>query len=149
MQRGCAGLGVSKIGVMNTPPQLIAATNAWIDAHRDEMVQSLADLVRIPSMIGNEAPAQAFMRAHYEAMGLEIDEFEPDRAALQQHPAFVDSGISFAGRRNVVGVLRSEGARERGRTIILNGHTDLVSVEPLSAWTHDPFGAEVVQVLAP
>ena len=134
---------------MNTSPHWIDATNAWIDAHRDEMVQTLAALVRIPSIIGNEAPAQAFMRAHYEALGLEIDEFEPDREALQQHPAFVDSGISFVGRRNVVGVMRKGGQGEagKGRSIILNGHTDLVSVEPISAWSHDPFGAEIVQVL--
>ena len=132
---------------MNTPPHLIAATHDWLEQHRDEMVQTLADLVRIPSIIGNEAPAQAFMRAQYEALNLEIDEFEPDRESLSQHPAFVDSGIPFAGRRNVVARLPSLQSREVaevGQSIILNGHTDLVSVEPLSAWTHDPFGAEIV-----
>ena len=102
--------------------------------------------MRIPSIIGNEAPAQAFMRVQYEALNLEIDEFEPSREALSQHPAFVDSGISFAGRRNVIGLLKKggKGEGEKGRSIILNGHTDLVSVEPLSAWTHEPFGAEVI-----
>ena len=127
---------------MKTTPQLLETTNAWIITHRDEIVQTLADLVRIPSIIGNEAPAQAFMRQHYEALGLQIDEFEPSREALGQHPAFVDSGISFAGRRNVVGVWAA--AKKKGRSIILNGHTDLVSVEPLSAWTHEPFGAEII-----
>jgi acetylornithine deacetylase len=133
---------------MNTPPHLIAKINTWIDAHRDDLVQTLADLIRIPSIIGNEAPAQAFMRQQYEAMGLTIDEFEPSYEVLRQHPAFIDTGISFAGRRNVVARLPSPSRRgaggEVGRSIILNGHTDLVSVEPLSAWTHDPFGAEVV-----
>ena len=65
---------------MNTSLQfshLIEATNAWVVAHRDEIVQTLADLVRIPSVIGNEAPAQAFMQQHYEALGLEVDAFEP------------------------------------------------------------------------
>ena len=138
-----------KISPMNTAPYLIELTNAWIEAHRDDIVQTLADLVRIPSIIGNEAPAQAFMRAHYESLNLEIDEFEPSREALSQHPAFVDSGIPFAGRRNVVGVLEKSAKREgqkgqKGRRIILNGHTDLVSVEPRSAWTHEPFGAEVI-----
>ena len=31
-----------------------------------------------------------------------------------------------------------------GRSLILNGHVDVVSPEPVSAWTHDPWGAEIV-----
>jgi len=31
-----------------------------------------------------------------------------------------------------------------GRSLILNGHTDVVSPEPLGAWTMDPFAARVV-----
>ncbi|NJM42206.1 MAG: M20/M25/M40 family metallo-hydrolase [Anaerolineae bacterium] len=80
-------------------------------------------------------------------MGLIIDEFEPSYEALCHHPAFIDTGIPFTGRHNVVALLpsplRRGGGGEVGRSIILNGHTDLVSVEPLSAWTHDPFGAEI------
>jgi acetylornithine deacetylase len=135
---------------MNTPPHLIKTTNTWIDAHRDDLVSALADLVRIPSIIGNEAPAQAFMRQQYELLGLEIDEFEPSYEALHKHPAFIESGIPFAGRRNVVATWAGagnggQGEGEKGRSIILNGHTDLVSVEPRSAWTHDPFGAEITR----
>jgi acetylornithine deacetylase len=135
--------------------KLIEKTDAWVYAHREEIVQTLADLVRIPSVIGNEAPAQAFMGQQYASLGLEIDEFEPDHAVLSKHPAFIETGIPFAGRKNVIGIWRSS-ANSRpstlpsrqgdgaavGRSVILNGHTDLVSAEPLGAWTHDPFGGE-------
>ena len=132
---------------MNTTPlaPLIQQTDAWLNAHRADLVRALTELVQIPSIIGNEAPAQAFMQRHYEALGLEIDVFEPDRAALSQHPAFVESGIAFEGRPNVVGIWRGQkGTQSRGRSIILNGHTDVVSPEPVSAWTHAPFAAEIV-----
>lgn len=121
----------------------IQKTDAWLRAHRAELVQALTELVRIPSVIGNEAPAQAYMQRHYESLGLEIDTFEPDRTQLSAHPAFVDSEIAFAGRRNVIGTWRA-GREQHGRSIILNGHTDVVSPEPVSAWTHAPFGAEIV-----
>ena len=55
---------------MNTTD--IANVSSWIEAHQDEIVQTLAALVQIPSVIGNEAPAQAFMRQHYEQAKLEI-----------------------------------------------------------------------------
>ncbi|MCW1968410.1 MAG: ArgE/DapE family deacylase [Anaerolineae bacterium] len=127
---------------MNEPH--LKQVSDWIEAHQDEIVQTLAALVKIPSVIGNEAPAQAFMRQQYEQAGLEIDEFEPDYAILSQHPAFVDSGIPFAGRRNVIGTWRSSHAGSCGRSIALNGHTDLVSAEPLGAWHYDPFAATII-----
>lgn len=118
-----------------------AAVSDWIYSHADELVAALAQLVRIPSVVGREADAQAFMRELYAGMGLELDVFEPSREALAAHPAFVDSGLPFDGRPNVVGVWRGSGD---GRGLILNGHTDVVSAEPASAWTHDPFGAAIV-----
>ena len=94
-------------------------------------VKTLAALVRIPSVVGNEGEAQAFMRDAYLDAGLDVDVFEADRDALSKLPAFVDSGISFSGRPNVVGMWAGAGG---GRSLILNGHTDIVSPEPVSAW---------------
>ncbi len=122
------------------PARLSQTISDWVDAHADELVTTLAMLVQIPSVVGHEAEAQALMRELYLAAGLDVDEFEVDHAALSQHPAFVDSGISFAGRPNVVGMWAGAGG---GRSLILNGHVDVVSPEPVGAWTHEPFGAEI------
>ncbi|MDW8395472.1 MAG: ArgE/DapE family deacylase [Anaerolineae bacterium] len=113
----------------------------WLAQHAEALTETLAALVRIPSLVGQEGPAQAFMRERYEEAGLEVTVFEADRAALADHPAFVDSGIGFAGRPNVIGVWRGGGG---GRSLILNGHTDVVSPEPVSEWRYPPFGAQVV-----
>ncbi|MCL6511224.1 MAG: ArgE/DapE family deacylase [Anaerolineae bacterium] len=120
---------------------LIERIEAWLAVHADECIQALAELVRIPSVVGQEAEAQAFMRDCYLSAGLDVDVFEADREALRHHPAFVDSGVAFAGRPNVVGMWAGAGG---GRSLILNGHTDVVSPEPLGAWTMDPFAAQVV-----
>jgi acetylornithine deacetylase len=112
----------------------------WLAEHADELIETLASLVRMPSVVGNEGDAQAFMRDQFLSTGLDVDVFEADRETLHAHPAFVDSGIPFAGRPNVVGLWGGAGG---GRSLILNGHTDVVSPEPVSAWTHDPFGAEI------
>ncbi len=96
----------------------------WLDEHAGELVNTIVELVRIPSMVGQESEAQAFMQAQYLAAGLDVDVFEADYGALSRHPAFVDSGIPFAGRPNVVGLWAGVGG---GRSLILNGHTDVVS----------------------
>lgn len=118
----------------------------WIDTHADELIAALARLVRIPSVVGHEQDAQAFMREAYAELGLELDVFEPNREELLKIPAFVDSGFDFATRQNVVGTWRGRGggAATSGKSIILNGHTDVVSAEPVSAWKHEPYGAEIV-----
>ncbi len=113
----------------------------WLEAHASELVDTLAALVRIPSVVGSEGEAQAFMAERYREMGLAVDVFEADSEALRRLPAFVDSGFAVEGRPNVVAVWRGVGG---GRSLILNGHSDVVSPEPLSGWHYPPFGATVV-----
>jgi acetylornithine deacetylase len=64
---------------------------------------------------------------------------EPDPEALAER---ADSGLPllpYEARRALVGTL--EGGP--GRSLLLNGHVDVVSAEPLAHWTRDPWGAEV------
>ena len=111
-----------------------------IEARRDELVAIVAELVRRPSLLGHEAPAQAYVADHLRSSGMETEVWDLDEA-LKQHPEGGESGVPFAGRPNVAGTLLGAGG---GRSLILNGHIDVVSPEPVSAWTHDPWGAEIV-----
>jgi len=111
-----------------------------IEALRDELIDTLAELVRIPSVVGNEGPAQEFMQRQYESLGLEMKTFEADKNKVGQHSAYVESGLPFEGRPNVIGVLKGDSAK---KSMILNGHVDVVSPEPVDQWQHDPWGAEI------
>ena len=106
----------------------------------DEMTDTLAELVRIPSVVGNEGPAQDFMQRKYEDLGLDVEIFEADKNKVGQHSAYVESGLPFEGRPNVIGVLTGDAHK---KSIILNGHVDVVSPEPVDQWQHDPWGAEI------
>lgn len=46
-------------------------------------------------------------------------------------------------RPNVIAFLRGD---EEGKTILFEGHTDVVSAGDFSQWTYDPFGGEIVKV---
>jgi acetylornithine deacetylase len=112
---------------------------AAIDERKDELVATIAELVREPSVLGNEAGVQAVVARDLAAAGMRVETYDlPDETPRQPNGGF--SGVPFAGRPNVHGYRRGTGG---GRSLILNGHVDVVSPEPVSAWTHDPWGAEI------
>jgi acetylornithine deacetylase len=136
---------------------------------RSRSIDRLAELVRIPSLTGEEGAAQAHVAAMLDSLGAETIAEEPDIPALferfpaiAQYPthwehdlilpygdlptygALRESGLedvlNYRGRPNVVGIFRGAGG---GRSLILNGHIDTVTVEPRQEWTRDPFGAAI------
>lgn len=119
-----------------------ATAHLWaaIEDRQDELVSLVADLVHRPSPLGQEAAAQAYVAAHLDDSGLSVQSWDLDDE-VRTLPEGGDSGVPFAGRPNVAGTLPGEGG---GHSLILNGHIDIVSPEPLSAWTHDPWAAEIV-----
>ena len=114
-----------------------------VDALWEEQVDFLCTLVRIPSVLLQEAPAQALMDRTFRAMGLETDVFEIDPGELGRLPGYSPVEWSFRGRPLVVGRLRAPNGG--GRSLVLNGHVDVVSPEPVRLWSHDPWGAEIAE----
>lgn len=109
---------------------------------RDEAVHMLVDLVRHPSLLGHEACAQAHMAQVFAGLGLQVSEFEIDHEKIRHHPGYSPSLLSYEGRRNVVGIHRPAGP-VRGRSLILNGHIDVVPVGCESLWQSPPFAPRV------
>lgn len=112
----------------------------WIEDHEDALVRTTSALARIPSLVGSETAAQAFMKERFEELGLKVETFEADPDEIRGHPAYIPVGHAYRDRPNVVGVL--EGGAPHP-SLILNGHVDVVSPEPVAKWTTDPWGGEV------
>ncbi len=116
---------------------LAAAIGDAVDALETERTALLAELVREPSLLGSEAGAQALMARTFEGLGLEVDRFAIHEAQLQRLPGYSPSLASYEGRENVVGVHRPRAAL--GRSLILNGHIDVVPTGPAELWSAPPF----------
>ena len=117
-----------------------ARIDAAVDALRPELIEFARSLVRIPSVSGSEQAAQRAIAAKYESLGLSVDIVPSVREELESHPAFCDDAIPFVDRLNVVARWRGTGG---GRSLILNGHVDVVPPGDLSKWTRDPWGGEI------
>ncbi len=101
----------------------------------------LRDLVRIPSITGDETSAQLRLSRYLTEMGLDVDLWCPTRPELEQHPAFSDDG-TFLGERPVL-VARWRGTGGDAPSLILNGHMDVVPVGDVRAWTNGPWSGDV------
>lgn len=94
------------------------------------VIELTRKLVRIPSVYrpnqpdGNEEKVAAFVADFLKDLGLEVhvEEVVP-------------------GRPNVIGILDSG---VPGKTLLFEGHTDVVTEGDRSLWKYDPFGAEIV-----
>ena len=109
-----------------------AALDAWVDAHFDEQVKFLQELVRVPTDTppGNNAPHAERTHALLESFGF----------AAERHPVPAQQVRDY-GLESITNLL----VRRRygdGPTIALNAHGDVVP--PGDGWTHDPYGGEVV-----
>lgn len=100
-----------------------AALWSAIEDRSDELIATIAALVRIPSLLGDEAPVQEWVASHMRGSGLETAVWELDDKVLDM-PNAGRSGVPFAGRPNVTGKRRGAGG---GRSLILNG-TSMSSV---------------------
>jgi acetylornithine deacetylase len=113
-----------------------------VAALQPQSVALLAELVAQPSLLGDEAGAQVLMAREFAALGLRVHEFEVDEARIKDHPGYSPSILPYAGRRNVVGIHQPAGP-VRGRSLILNGHIDVVPVGTDSLWSSPPFAPRI------
>ena len=115
--------------------------NEKVEEKREEIVEFCRDLIKIPSVGGEEKKIQEFVARHLKKMGLETHMWDPDLTKMKKHPGYVETGKGYEGRPNVVAIYKGRGD---GRSLILNGHTDVVSPEPLARWSYDPWGAQIL-----
>jgi acetylornithine deacetylase len=112
-----------------------------VDQGFDEQTRVLADLVRIPSLRGQEARAQDFMSRLYRTHGLSVDRWKIEIDDIKHLPGFSPVSISYDDAWNTVGTWRP--SAPKGRSLILNGHIDVVPEGPHEMWTAPPFEPRV------
>lgn len=113
----------------------------WLLDNKDRGINLLQQFVQARSTQGNEKGVQELVAKELDRMGLEIDVWELDGKELVKNPYFASSREEFSGSPNVVGVLKGSG---NGKSIILNGHVDVVPEGDLDKWEEDPYSGKIV-----
>jgi len=113
------------------------ATLDAVDAGFEEQIAFTQELVRHPSLRGREHTAQDFLYDALRARGYALDRWTIDPEEIRDHPGFSPVEVDYANAINVVATHRPE--RETGRSLILNGHIDVVPEGPHDMWTSPPY----------
>lgn len=108
----------------------------------DDLEDFVESLLRFDTTEKREAEAQAWLRDRFEEFGFETYEWEADAERLVEHPSFPNDPdeLDVDDRPSVAGVVEF-GDPAAGRTLVLNGHVDVVPAEP-DLWSGDPFEPE-------
>ena len=118
-----------------TRPTDYNAIDQWVDAHFDEEVRFLQQLIRVPTDTppGNNAPHAERTAELLSSFGFEAEKYPVPEADVRAYG--MESITNLIVRRQY-----STGA-DKGRTIALNAHGDVVP--PGEGWTKDPYGGEI------
>ena len=111
-----------------------------IEKRRMSIVEFLRMLIAIPSVTGDEFQIQKFIAKKLKGMGLQVDMWEPDITELKKHPAYLPPDRGYENRPNVVGIYKGIGG---GRSLLFNGHVDVIPSGPADAWKHLPWSGEM------
>lgn len=112
-----------------------------VDAHFEAQVDFLATLTAYPSTRGKEQDAQAFMADELEFRGYEVDRWKIDVDEISHLPGFSPVLTVYEEAINVVATHHSQ--THNGRSLILNGHIDVVPAGPLDMWDRPPYRPHV------
>ncbi len=115
--------------------------DAWVDAHFDEEVQFLQELVRVPTPTppGDNAPHADRTAELLAGFGFDAEKYPVPAAEVQAYG--MESITNLIVRRRY-GAGSKHGERDcNGRLIALNAHGDVVP--PGEGWIHPPYGAQI------
>ena len=119
---------------------LAQAIRGAVQARREDAVSLLQELVRVPSVTGEEGAVGAVVGRAFSERGLEVDTWEATREETEPYREHVGQQSNYENRPNVVGIRRGTGD---GRSILLNGHTDTVDPGDPAAWKGDPLSGKL------
>ncbi|MGJ5041194.1 MULTISPECIES: ArgE/DapE family deacylase [unclassified Bradyrhizobium] len=119
------------------PNDVMERLAAAVDANFARQVAFLQQLVQFRSLRGEEAPVQDWLAREFAARGYQVDRFSLEDVDLMRHPkaAPMDS-IALDGSQQVVATLDGAG---KGRSLILQGHIDVVPEGPTDLWSDPPY----------
>ena len=114
--------------------------NSTVDGMREEIIAFIQQIIQSPSLANDEHEVQTIILKKLESLGLDAEKVPVHFNELKGHPAFNDDGYSPDSRYNVVGNWKNKG---KGKSLILNGHVDVVPTGSFELWDESPWSGAI------
>ena len=123
-----------------TATAVAAALDDAVHARTERAYALLEQLVREPSEVGGEDGAVAVLAAELEALGFDT-RVVPIPAAMDEDPAAGVPVVAYDGARGaLVARLAPHRPDPGARSLLLNGHLDVVPPGNARTWAGEPYG---------
>ena len=123
--------------------EVVERLRSEIELNWSRQIAWLQQLVRIPSLRGHEQQCQDWLAREFAVRGWTVDRFSLADVDIERIPGFAPlNGINPAESIQVVATVdpvTSTGSADPGRSLILQGHVDVVPTGPEDIWTDPPF----------
>ena len=123
-------------------PAILDRLRAAVDRNFEAQTAFLADLVRFPSLRGREAPLQDWFARQMAARGYQVDRYTLADVPLENHEKSAPM-VDADPAASVQVVATKRAGNPGGRSLIVQGHIDVVPEGPAEMWTHPPYGGVV------
>ena len=111
-----------------------------VDHRAETTIQMLQELVRIPSVTGQELAVQEAVQRMFQERNLEVDRWVATDEEFVPYRSHVGHLQNLENRPVLVGKRKGAGS---GQSILLNAHIDTVPEGDHNEWDYDPFGAAI------
>ena len=122
---------------MNNYSSIIDST---VNDMREEIILFIQKLVQSPSLANDENDVQEIIINKLESLQLISEIIPVNFDSIKDHPAFSDDGFSPDSRINVIGNWNED---MKGKSLILNGHVDVVPTGSKTLWDDSPWSGKI------
>ncbi|MCK0148520.1 ArgE/DapE family deacylase [Marivita sp. S6314] len=122
-------------------PKTAAAIVRAVEQGFDQQIAFTQDLIRFPSTRGQEHAVQEFVYDALKQRGYAMTQFPMDRAAIERHEGGGKFSVDHSDAPIVIGTYSP--LETRGKSLILQSHTDVVPTGPRDMWRFDPFDPQI------
>jgi len=112
-----------------------------VEKLQHDIIDFTERLVAEPSTLGHESSALRVMENELMRLGYQTQTIPIDVERLATHPGFAPVPWSYENRYNLVGIRPAAGSG--GRSLLYNGHLDVVDPGNPAFWHRDPFKPEI------
>lgn len=114
--------------------------NSTVNDMREEIILFIQNLVQSPSLANDENDVQKIILNKLESLQLKSEIIPVNFDSIKDHPAFSDDGFSPDSRINVIG---NWNKNMKGKSLILNGHVDVVPTGSKTLWEDSPWSGKI------
>jgi acetylornithine deacetylase len=117
-----------------------------VDALFQNQIEFLQRLVAFPSVRGEEGPCQDFLARDFARRGWSVDRYTLADVAISHLDGYSPvMDTDYARAVQVVASVRAPKQHQQtmGKSLILQGHVDIVPAGPLAMWADPPFAGTV------